>query len=148
MRGKIVWYLKIVENALILTKCYATGTPKTFLFLDYWWRRGNLTRNNDVQITHVSLGIIWINHRYRISHGSCTNKAFYIAMQHRHNEWLLTDCTITPISNKFQILHLKLRCKSEVKYSLTYFHRYIYIVCKGWFVSMVASHFFHNVHFL
>ena len=36
MRGKIVWYLKIVENVLILTKCYATGTPKTFLFLDYW----------------------------------------------------------------------------------------------------------------
>ena len=68
---------------------------------------------------------------------------------HRLNEWLLTDCNSYnyPISNTFQNLHLKSRFKSEVKYSLTYFHRYIYIVWKRRFVSTVASHFFHNVHF-
>ena len=52
-----------------------------------------------------------------------------------------------PISNKFQILHLKSRLKSDVKYSLTYFNRYIYTVWQRRFVLIVAYHFFHNLHF-
>ena len=101
IRGKIVWYSwETCWKCVYIDKYYATGTPKTFLYLDFWRRRGNFTRNNDVRITHVSLGIIWINHRYHASHGSFTNKAFYIAMQR-------LCLTTNDFSQSVQLLHFK-----------------------------------------
>ena len=102
IRGKIVWYWETCWGCVYIDKILRNLDYKDILYLDFWRRRGNFTRNNDVQISHVSLGIVWINHKYGASHGSCTNKAFYIAMQRRHNKRLLIVCTITAFQTNFR----------------------------------------------
>ena len=39
--GGIVWYWETCWKCVYINKYYATGTPKTFLYFDFWRRRGN-----------------------------------------------------------------------------------------------------------